>query len=450
MRLPYDGELGDFHVPAELQIRSVFEDAWGEIDHKLFFEFDRRTGNDDDKVQREIISQHLGILKTMLDSAADYADVIKRTLISPANQPVIISRSMDGTKYLESLLKESKIPTSLSLDISALSAEKERIDSEIERGTELGGPLSYIKVADQLGELIEKKLSIITDSVDRKILEIRRSLRANLLLEEALCRLLSEDRQQIRLAVAQYESITKNYPDHPVGWFRYGQALSRIVLDAVPGSADAEETAKLASGAYEKAREALSSLDRNPPKIFPTIMSREQDVFIRDNLNKLHGFLIWRNSDLRRRSKRPSLDDVSDIEKAYKITTQGIVDPGEPESEIRLVNNAVYYAADGIRIKSELGLELGLTSSFPELEMLINRLDKYTGNKLGDDIERWDTIVHIKELLGDHVGAKEAAARVLDANSTVRADGVDTQSAYQREMRQRAVQNAWSVYRRDP
>jgi hypothetical protein len=255
-----------------------FEDAWGEIDHKLFFEFDRRIGSDDDKVQREIISQHLGILKKMLDSAADYADVIKRTLVNPAQQPVIISRSMDGSKYLESLIDAAKVSPSIKMDILSLASEKERIDTEIESGSELGGPPSYIKIADQLGDLIAKDLPQSSDGREAKLVEVRASLRANLLLEEALCRLLSEDRQQIRLAVAQYESITKNYPNNPVGWLRYGQALSRIVMESVPGSAFAEDTTKSASSAYEKAREALLIIDQPSMMMADATTSRSSSI----------------------------------------------------------------------------------------------------------------------------------------------------------------------------
>src|SRR5690606_34672281 len=67
-----------YHIPVEVQIRTVFEDAWGEIDHKYGYVIrtDKSTNspvNNPDSVQA-----HLEILKKFSDACAEYADVIHR------------------------------------------------------------------------------------------------------------------------------------------------------------------------------------------------------------------------------------------------------------------------------------------------------------------------------------------------------------------------------------
>ncbi len=70
----------------ELQLRSVFEDAWGEINHLLDYAPKKEAlgivastnGVVPENTVPEVWSQHLNALKALADGCAQYADVIRR------------------------------------------------------------------------------------------------------------------------------------------------------------------------------------------------------------------------------------------------------------------------------------------------------------------------------------------------------------------------------------
>lgn len=69
-------------LPIEIQIRTVFEDAWGEIDHKLRYSIDRakETGRMDEGMAKERLASwkpHLNALKFFVDGSALYAGLIR-------------------------------------------------------------------------------------------------------------------------------------------------------------------------------------------------------------------------------------------------------------------------------------------------------------------------------------------------------------------------------------
>lgn len=76
-------EDGITAVPVEIQIRTVFEDAWAQIDHKLRYAR-TRTKNTATRQNVSVASeQHLPVLKRFLDTCSDYAEVIREHLQSP-------------------------------------------------------------------------------------------------------------------------------------------------------------------------------------------------------------------------------------------------------------------------------------------------------------------------------------------------------------------------------
>ena len=77
---------------SEIQLRSVFEDAWGEISHRLKYnpaKMARASGGasarNDEPVSDALL--HLDALKSLTDGCAQYADLINRQLQSFATAP---------------------------------------------------------------------------------------------------------------------------------------------------------------------------------------------------------------------------------------------------------------------------------------------------------------------------------------------------------------------------
>ncbi len=71
-------------VPIEIQIRNVFEDAWGEIDHKIRYSLNRSRAQN---MTIESWQPHLNVLKSFADGCAQYAGVIKNQALDPQLQP---------------------------------------------------------------------------------------------------------------------------------------------------------------------------------------------------------------------------------------------------------------------------------------------------------------------------------------------------------------------------
>lgn len=61
-----------YKLPVEIQIRTVFEDAWGEIDHRHRYGITKSK----DPTTHPTLSKHLSLLKKFVDACVDYADII--------------------------------------------------------------------------------------------------------------------------------------------------------------------------------------------------------------------------------------------------------------------------------------------------------------------------------------------------------------------------------------
>lgn len=63
-------------LPIEIQVRTALEDFWGQIEHGLKYKR-QRVGSIRDEQRLETSLNHLGVLKTLIDGVAQYADQIK-------------------------------------------------------------------------------------------------------------------------------------------------------------------------------------------------------------------------------------------------------------------------------------------------------------------------------------------------------------------------------------
>jgi hypothetical protein len=188
--------------------------------------------------------------------------------------------------------------------------------------------------------------------------------------EEALCRLLSDEPQQVRIAVSLYRAIARDFSTYPAVWFRLGQACARASVEAAPGSKEAEAAADEAFDAYDAASRMLVSLPTMPPEERILLISPGQEEYIHDNLGRLQGFIRWRNSDRRQKVKELSMRDLSDLIDAYRVTEAAFKASRTEEKTLKLANNAAYYAVEALRVSRLLGKRpagLPVTASLKEL-----------------------------------------------------------------------------------
>ena len=432
-------------VGVEIQIRSVFEDAWGEIEHRLVYEQKRRLDDQVEVVQRDSLKKHLTVLKQLLDAAASYADTIKSTLVLPAGLQMSVARSLDETDYIDAFCTAAHIQPSVHQRVKELMSAKRTLDRGDPSADDTDTKAQYIGLAEEFARLVSDV--DVSALVNAKTKLAGTSLRVILALEGALCRLLTQDRPQVRLAVAQYRSISKEQPANPICWFRLGQALAFLAVEAIPGSREAEALVAEFSAAYETAAGTLRAVedDSSPQDVH---VSAEERSVIKANLWKVYGFALWRVSDLKRKS-RIGLDgeDVRRIAKAHRISVLAIPDAPTKESRLRLINNALYFGADARVTSAALGARLSFVPRQKDLEPLFRELMGHCEASADVPMGFWDTIVHAAVLLKERQRGRAAASKVMDANADARSGVSDFGSSYAQEMRMRAVQFAWTVLR---
>lgn len=125
-----DGET--FSIPVEIQIRSVFEEAWGEIDHMLFYEADRESDLAG-KQGRLAASRHLAVLKSLLDTAAEYAGILAEGSFGlHGSQSTGIKKSLDGFGYILEVSDPITTHRGLITRFADLVRIKDGIDEDFE------------------------------------------------------------------------------------------------------------------------------------------------------------------------------------------------------------------------------------------------------------------------------------------------------------------------------
>lgn len=82
-----DPDTGQAHLhPVEVQVRDIFEEAWGEIDHRLRYMVDREGLAAPSEDLISLWKPHLNALKTFADGCSQHATLIKRNAIDELAQ----------------------------------------------------------------------------------------------------------------------------------------------------------------------------------------------------------------------------------------------------------------------------------------------------------------------------------------------------------------------------
>lgn len=221
----------------EVQIRDIFEEGWGEVQHQLLY-----SGKDDlDKgFETELESNttwkiHLNALKTFVDGCSQHASIIKQSKDAQykAAPPSITSQS--ATRYSENQLnlvkscRENGIKKEFIKSInSAYAALIAAEDSDIPQ-KKITWFLEAIKVLDALQQSNDRGLSVVVAA------EEGRSVKYFVDMERAYCDLsLGENAERRLEAITHYENaakkfmiISREYIKDPISRYRLAQSLAK-------------------------------------------------------------------------------------------------------------------------------------------------------------------------------------------------------------------------------
>jgi ppGpp synthetase/RelA/SpoT-type nucleotidyltranferase len=296
----------------EIQVRSAFEDVWGEIEHKL--KYSQFRGSSDGMSW----ARHLNALKALVDGCAQYVEVIRGQALDamPEAAPTDDSKSIDTDGDIF-----SNFCSWLSLDpngaeLSEIKNAYELRDSAKIKEEERARLNTYKLAADSFRSLFEKY-----DDGSGSFSGGRHDALYFLKMEMAYCLMHAykdeeESASYLDAADAIYKEIEEKCPLDAVSRFRRGQVLRR--KGDIPGC-------------IERFLAALAVVDNDP-----RVSDRH---WVRSSLYRQIGFAYWRKAQKDEGSSvKENLEKAIDFtQKAYSKTE------GEKDQQLSLNNIAYYY-----------------------------------------------------------------------------------------------------------
>lgn len=420
-------------VPVEVQIRSAFEDAYLEIDHRLFFDVDRDKGFSE--AERNAVKQEIRLLRSLLDNASDLAEMIRaRRTENIPESGTGLKPNLDDVGWIDQLVKElgNDNYNDVVKQFVALLQEKDSYDQNPNQQ-----PKSYEGLAEKFEE-VEQKFNyhlkhIVPSEEDR----LRLTPLAYVIYQEgALCRLLTGDHDQAVAAQRAYDKLNGlddgsddgsdalpikfSFDRYPTAWFRSAQAC----LQQMETCNDPQMRVKLAADAdfrYSEAWKRLKKLEQSDAKYE---ISSTQHNYLRANLKRLQSFVFWRLSDMRRRPTEneilpPTTEDRILVQRAWdtiagyaravwemeldKLTQLGA------EHAVHIYNAALFFIFDGHVVSKRLGVS---TDGFPDVEDFGSKVHRFGEclNRIVDPPDRYrHTLMNCLAFLGDREAAKVQA-----------------------------------------
>lgn len=309
-----------YRFPVEIQIRTVFEDAWGEIDHK--HGYIHRTGKSSALTpQGGSVRAHLKVLKDFVDACMDYADCIRRESISVQEVPVPRGQT-------ESVPSDDNIGNRLRL----LGLDKAFVSTFMHACSardDATKDMDNVRLHETARMFSELRARLGTMDTVSTMQPAERTGFYECAMNEALCLLSSGMRQQIEDALLLYRDLDSAFPGTPIVKMRLGQAL---------GDTGQIHEAMAVLRAAEQMSNAMLPVGRAP---WPDAMPAEDYRHMQRALPDLLGFNIWRQS----------LEVEDSLEKAMLFYQALNVAKGPlakckmtAEQQHSVQNNLLYYA----------------------------------------------------------------------------------------------------------
>lgn len=384
---------GSYFVPAEIQIRTVFEDAWGEIDHKYGYVI--RAGKDIGYPisNPEYVLGHLKVLKKFSDACAEYADIIFSEAnpnikpIKPVGQ--VISVAPDEALIIR--LSELGISKELLEKYCGARDLKDSAKSLNDRNASIN---QYLQAAEEFREILgEDGYSIPNKDVLSDYL-----FYFYVRMSEAVCLMSTNLPDQVKAAHVLYCHLEEAYSEFPLLKLRLGQALGKL------------EKLDEAISKFVEADDLANTLLKTQNGKFNDFLPEADYNHLRISLPTMLGFHLWRKASL--------FDDNQEekcklLEEAIEVARSAIDSTTTGKNKQTLLNNFIYYSVDYLRTCQALFTSSSLCSSveqdllkcLPEMEALIS-IDQEK------DIELLDTLAYAYYYVGEAEKALTACERV--------------------------------------
>lgn len=383
-----DQAPSEYYIPLEIQIRSVFEDAWGEIDHTFGYIY--RTGKAPSKVTSNYdwVSQHLDVLKKFVDSATDYADLIKKEATEEAAGVPLRKEKITTIGSDNAIIERLKELGVSDLDISLFTDARQFKDAaEMSESNER--EKRYLEAASRFSEIIGLSYAVEPNRYvenDGKIL-----LYFYCKMNEAFCLLSSGSKNKIKSAYSIYREMSKAYNGFPIVWHRLG--LSQRHLEDF-------------RGAIKSFNEAIRLMEEYEAKdmVGADLLPIEDYKHLRRSTYRLLGFNLWKLS----KSTTLREEQHSLLVRAYEVSEKA----DSTSNTLSYHNNLLYYATELCWL--EQYLELGGDRWKPAIFKHLAYVEEVDGGEGIKAIATIETYGRALVLLGRFEDAKEILRRMKD------------------------------------
>lgn len=303
-----------YRIPIEFQIRSVFEDAWGEVDHKFVYSRDKNRESNSTYVK--ILQSHSKILKELCDTCSSHASLISQSYESKPDDKNLPTEPLGRVQEIKP--EKNKIS-----DLLIDSGVPDELVSKYKKGTELKNSGLNLEAQETFYEIYN--ITLLTKKTKESNLKFMK-LYAGLNVA-----FISLKMNAFNDAISLYLSLHQEFPNIPIVSYRLGQSYGRKGMfdDAI----DYLEKAKL--------------LIKDTSNILNTLALPQEDYeHIKSKLPYLLGFYFWRKSTL--------TDDknikLKLLHQAYSETEKSLENLKEHDNPYDVYNNLLYFIIDIFKI----------------------------------------------------------------------------------------------------
>lgn len=415
-------------VPVEIQIRSAFEDVWGEIDHSLKYKDEDDAHPDYDSMKLSVLQRarsDIKNLKNIMQAASERADSIRDLLRILDEEKGIVSAPLSSLSSFEAYLDQNRLlPRGVREAMSAmLRKQNDALGMEERKALSLEDRRPfYDAIKDVLSgwAVLDEEWS---DKPNPAVSpDCRRDIGWHIRMEQAMCQLAAgqgaarfaasgagnfyqEARDHIAEALRAYRKLAEEYPGRAIVSYRMALALDEL------GESD------LAIDQLEKAVVFLEADNIIPGNSWLKIVAP-----------RTLGYLLWDKADMHReRGKGLGLppdfmkaERLELLRKAYVYTSAVIGrdvesydgPDGHRNTEIEnclSINNAASYALEITKLDAKLD-DIGVT---PDLIKHWTSVLSTCGLWMQARVDILDTLRQLLCFIGDEPGAIKIADKVI-------------------------------------
>lgn len=390
-----------YRLPIEIQIRTVFEDAWGEIDHKYGYVV--REGKDAGTPihNSHHVKAHLKVLKGFSDACMEYAECIRKEalpevldLTAGVTKTISVESDEDVLQRFRDIgMKEELIQRYVE---ARLLRDKAAEESGATHDGRITAEQTYLQAADLFASLMQELAPGDTAASLRDGPKLAYYYCA---MNEGLCLMSTNISDNVNAAVDKYIFIETHYKNYPLAKMRLGQALGKV------GRIDeAIDRLRNAGSAFQKLGEkSLAS------GVWTDCLPKADYEHMLYTQPKILGYTLWKKSQ---QSGTTPRQEKSELYFEAYTTTMSCLDAKNIEKKkiIDVYNNLLYYCV-GFAFCTDYG-DKRLAAIKTEIPSLLATMLKESGGTGDMSIEDLDTVFRAYALLGDG-RAKEIATTLI-------------------------------------